>query len=723
MRVPTYKAQTRLTEQVGGRGMGVRYTADDFGAGVARAQGQLAQNIGDAALMVNQSRKIADEKQRIEDEKEERINVGLAKDKAVNEFLEESESARVEAEKLPIEEREAFYNKKIEGLRTGIQGRFDDEQDQIDIGNKIDRIALGKRIGIKDSIRVKKIEDSIAENAKTEKNYISDAINGQGAALEGTLSQLEELYGGMVKRGLMTAPDAEKRKAEVREKILFEREVNVANGINDPVKAQEFITRIEADERFDPTVRRRLAAMVSGILAGKESDLKAHKSQFTDDIASLNDVVSAGVPIPESDIESIMQAGFMLDEVTGDTKYSRDAQQIFEANENTKIFAQNTSIDAIDAVIKQAKDQARGEFVNIEERGYSAARVTQGEAFKAEMQSAYVKGNGLDFLQKVSPSDVQAFDFADFSGSLARRQTEMRNLNGKVGYDEFTNKPLYEQKFFTEEEAVRIGQLISNADPESLASYAVAFQQAGRNNPQIWEQIAGTGIDGQIFSMAGAIGRSGVAETIFKGRLMIKADPSVKPLPSDYLYEYEQIVDDTYMRPGTSGETNATVKNAVISYYVGSGGSKTEFDEELFQHSIDAVTGGIGTINGHKLELPPDVNEDLFQILIDEMTPDMLREKFAPNGFGHLNLSDERAIEKIQQGRIISLRSGRYGVVDAKSGLPLLDVLAEDGTKQPFEFKIDPKLQIYLKSKGVGIFLPASQKMYRNPMTGQRYSR
>ena len=716
MRVPTYKAQTRLTQQVGGRAMGVRYTADDFGAGVARAQGQLFQDIGDAALAVN-------EKQRRATEEEQRISNGLAKDKAINEFLEGSELAAEEAKNQPIESQESYYDEKIAELKTRLQGGFAEEVDRADVGIRFDRIAIGKRTNVRANANTARIEGRIAEKAKQENIYVNSAINAQGAELEGTINDLAEMYEGMVKDGLMTADDAARRQKEVQDKILFEREVNTANLINDPVKAQEFITRIEADERFDPTVRRRLAAMVSGVLAGKENTLKAHKSQFTDDIASLNDVVSAGVPIPEGDLEKIMETGRYLDKVTGDTKYSRDAQQIFEANENTKIFAQNTSIDAIDAVISQAEDAARGEFVSIEERGYAADRASQAKTFKAEMQSAYTEGNGLDFLQKVSPGDVQSFDFSDFSGSLARRQNEMRNLNGKVGYDSFTNKPLYEQKFFTKEEAVRIGQLISNADPESLASYAVAFQQAGRKNPQIWEQIAGTGIDGQIFSMAGAINRDGVAETIFKGNSMLKADSSLKPSINDYLPEYEDIVGDTYMRPGTSGETNATVKNAVIAHYIGSGGSRTEFDQSLFQHSIDAVTGGIGTINGKKLELPPEVSEELFQTLIDEMTPEMLREKFAPNGFDHLNLSDEGAIEKIQQGRIVTLKSGRYGVVDKGSGLPILDVVALDGTRQPFEFEIDPKLQIYLKSKGVGIFLPDSKKMYRNPMTGQRYSR
>lgn len=716
MRVPTYKAQTALTQQVGGRGMGVRYTAEEFGAGVARAQGQLFQDVGDAALAVN-------EKQRKAAEEEQRIAKGLAKDKALNEFLEGSALAAEEAKTQPIEEQEEYYDNKIGELKEKLQGRFAEEVDRADIGIRFDRIAIGKRTDVRGNANTARIEGRIAEKAKQENIYIDSAINGQGAELEGTLNDLAEMYEEMVKDGLMTKPDATKRQEEVKDKILFEREVNTANLINDPVKAQEFITRIEADERFDPTVRRRLAAMVSGVLAGKESTLKAHKSQFADDIASLNDVVSAGIPIPDGDLERIMTAGFMLDEATGDTKYSRDAQQIFEANENTKIFAQNTSIDAINAVISKAEDTARGTFVNIEERGYAAARATQGKAFKAEMQSAYMKGNGLDFLQKVSPSDVQPFDFSDFSGSLARRQAEMRNLNGKVGYDTFTNKPVYEQKFFTEEEAVRIGQLISNADPESLASYAVAFQQAGRKNPQIWQQIAGTGIDGQLFSMAGAINRNGVANTIFKGNSMLKADSSLKPLVNDYLYEYEQIVGDTYMRPGTSGETNATVKNAVVAHYVGSGGSRTEFDESLFQASIDAVTGGIGEINGFKVELPPEIDEDLFQTLIDEMTPEMLRENFAPDGFEHLNLTDEQAIEKIQNNRIVSVKSGIYGVVDPITGLPVLSTVMQDGRTEGLRMQIRPDLQAYLTSKGVGIFIVDSQKLYRNPLTGQRYAR
>ena len=138
MRVPTYKAQTRLTQQVGGRAMGVRYTADDFGAGVARAQGQLFQDIGDAALAVN-------EKQRRATEEEQRISNGLAKDKAINEFLEGSELAAEEAKNQPIENQESYYDEKIAELKTRLQGGFAEEVDRADVGIRFDRIAIGKR--------------------------------------------------------------------------------------------------------------------------------------------------------------------------------------------------------------------------------------------------------------------------------------------------------------------------------------------------------------------------------------------------------------------------------------------------------------------------------------------------------------------------------------------------------------------------------------------------
>lgn len=701
MRVPTYKAQTRLTQQVGGRGMGVRYTAEEFGAGVARAQGRLFQGVGDAALTINESRRIADEKQKIEDEKERRIDVGLAKDKAINEFLEESESARVEAETLPIEEREEFYNKKIEDLRTGIQGRFEDEQDQIDIGNKIDRIALGKRIGIKDNIRVRKIEDSITENAKTEKSFITDAINGEGAALEGTLAQLEELYDGMVKRGLMAAPDAEKRKAEVRDKILFEREVNIANGINDPVKAQEFITRIEADERFDPTVRRRLASMVSGVLAGKEVTLKAHKSQFTDDIQSLDAVIAAGEVIPEDQIEAMEEAGINLDTATGDVKYSRDVRQIKQKNENTKMFAANMSVDSIDAIINQTESQLKEGFQSIEERGYLADRLKGATQFKEKVVAAYQGGTGLDFVQKRNPEMVRPFDFADFSGSLARRQAEMRNLNGLVGYDSFTNKPIYEQNFFTKSEIIQLSQMLDGASSDEMRSISVSLQQAGRKYPQLFEQLAGAKGSADVFAMAGAIAmdRSEIdSEIIFKGLEIIGQDSSLAPSQSDYLSSFEDYVGDVYLQPALEGDNHATVKKAAIAHYVGSGGQKLNFDEGLFKESVKAVTGGIGNVNGYKVELPTEVDEELFQSIVDGMTPEMLK-KLEPRGFDAVNVGSNRAIQIIQSNRLVSIGNNRYGVVDPDTGLSVLQTVRADGTTEGLRITITPDLQDYLPSE------------------------
>lgn len=712
MKVPTYKAQTALTSEVGARPMRVRATAEAFGAAEARALGGLAQTIGSAAVSLN-------EKQRRAAEEEQRIAKGLKTDKALNEFLKESSLIAEEAKKQPVEKQEDYYDDQITILKERLENGFAKGPDRLDIGNRFERIALGKRIDVRGSANTLRIEARIAEKAEQEGIYIDSAINAEGAAFEAEIANLETMYQEMVRDRLMTAPDAAKRQEQVKDKILYEREVNIANSINDPEKARQFVERIEADERFDPTVRRRLASMVSGVLAGKESTLKAHKSEFSDNIASLDSVIKAGVPIPDGDIERIMQAGTMLDQATGDVKYSRDAQQIFEANENTKIFAQNASIDAIDAIIEQAEDAARGSFVNIEERGYAADRLIQARAFKAEMVTAYENGKGLDFLQKRNPDEVKQFDFADFSGSLARRQVDMSNVNGKVGYDPFTNKPLYQQNFFTEEEAIRVGQLISNADPEALASFAVAFQKVGMKHPQVWEQIASTGLDGQMFSLAGAIEKPTVAEHIFRGALIMKEDANMKPKTSDYVYEYEQVVGDVYLRPGTSGETNAAVKNAVVAHYVGSGGSREEFDDSLFQASIDAVTGGIGEINGFKVELPPEIDEDLFQTLIDEMTPEMLRENFAPDGFEHLNLTDEQAIAIIQNNRIVSVKSGIYGVVDPITGLPVLSTVMQNGRTEGLRMQIRPDLQAYLTSKGVQMVI--STDMLYSPFSGRQF--
>jgi len=244
------------------------------------------------------------------------------------------------------------------------------------------------------------------------------------------------------------------------------------------------------------------------------------------------------------------------------------------------------------------------------------------EAYLANMEQAFSKGEVLDFLDKTGAVDVQPFDTADVQGSTQRRIAELRAAQPYLIYDEALG-PSYEPNFFTETEAQAVVSYINQASPEQKASIAQAFQAASKEAPQVWEQIAKK--NGQLFAMAGAIGNIDTARVIFEGDALLRNKTAANPSREDYLPAFFDYVGNTYRRPGTSGEDEALVMNAALAHYAATRSDPTTFAVDEFVASIDAVTGGIGEYNDSKVELPKDVDQDMFEDIMDGFSPEMLR--------------------------------------------------------------------------------------------------
>jgi len=80
---------------------------------------------------------------------------------------------------------------------------------------------------------------------------------------------------------------------------------------------------------------------------------------------------------------------------------------------------------------------------------------------------------------------------------------------------------------------------------------------------------------------------------------------------------------------------------------------------------MEAVTGGIGEYNGFKLQLPRGVDQDKFDLWIDNFTPEMM-EVFAPDGL--LNMTVEQGIDLLKRSRVRSINNNTYDIVFNQTG-------------------------------------------------------
>jgi len=310
----------------------------------------------------------------------------------------------------------------------------------------------------------------------------------------------------------------------------------------------------------------------------------------------------------------------------------------------------------IDAQINQIEDMPTA-GLGVQEQLLRSETLDQARSYRDNMVAELEKGNGLDWLNSTGNVDVQAFDFTDVSGSIARRRTEIGRVNAFLARGE-TVPTRYEQNFFTESEIRNMKTYVDGATPQQKAELAFALAPAAEFAPQIWEQLDKNNT--RLFAVAGALGSPAVAEQVFMGQSMIDAKTVDRPTETEFMPVFQDYVGDVYRLQGAPGENEQIVMEAVLAHYAATRTDRVEFKESEFLRSMEAVTGGIGEVNGFKLELPRGVDQDRFETWIDRFSPEMI-EYFAPDGIA--GMTNEEAADLVRRSRIQSIGNNRYAVV------------------------------------------------------------
>jgi len=209
-------------------------------------------------------------------------------------------------------------------------------------------------------------------------------------------------------------------------------------------------------------------------------------------------------------------------------------------------------------------------------------------------------------------------------------------------------------------------------------------QLAGTLNsaPAVWGQISPK--NQQAFSMAGATGDNVLMSTVFNGQELLKEKLVTAAKPSEYLGVSQNFLGDVY---GT--QDKSAILEAAKAHYASTAGNVDVFNTDAWKKSLAAVTGGIGEVNGNKVELPRGVDEDTFEDFIDGFSGLQVEQLGGVLGF-----TDNQAANVIQNGKIKSVGANKYIVMSNESqalfkadGEPLIIEFTAESQAQQEAFK------------------------------------
>ena len=193
------------------------------------------------------------------------------------------------------------------------------------------------------------------------------------------------------------------------------------------------------------------------------------------------------------------------------------------------------------------------------------------------------------------------------------------------------------------------------------AAFAIGFD----DSPSTYQQLDKA--NAPIFAMVSQRGELDVAENVFRGQELLSTKQFTMP-------EDSKIMPSLVKAIGAPGELypiddRATMIKAIKYHYASIADNDGALDSSAMEKSVLAVTGGIATINGGKIELAKNVSEDDVDDFINNMQPQMLED---------LDLMLPIPIDDIRDGRLVSIGPGQYhlfadkALQKNKSGEPLI---------------------------------------------------
>jgi hypothetical protein len=264
------------------------------------------------------------------------------------------------------------------------------------------------------------------------------------------------------------------------------------------------------------------------------------------------------------------------------------------------------------------------------------------------------KDDGMTLALKQGRIDPAPITEGDISERNAQAEELTRLYGTRVGP-------------YMESEIEGLVATMDEMTPSEKADLAITLDDNERTYQQLDKKNA------SMFAMMSAKKDKDLAKAVFLGEEMIKTGQFKLPSKGDYspdINDYLGEVGEVYQV-----EDRATVIKAALNYYATLG--EEQYDDAAMEKALDAITGGIGEINGRKVELPESVGEDDLEDFFDDIQPETLEE------FG--GLLHPFPMDDIRDGNLVSVGKNRYQ-------LEINGMRQYNKDREPFEIEITPEL-------------------------------
>jgi len=314
------------------------------------------------------------------------------------------------------------------------------------------------------------------------------------------------------------------------------------------------------------------------------------------------------------------------------------------------------------AVLESTINQMRDEGISTE---FEAQMVDEAETILSNMEtkasrdpiSAYIEYAGVD-----APAALQLGSTEEMQKSIKERVEIANEAADFFGVD---------RKYLTDAEADQLASYVRRLNPTEKAQVALGLSAMPA---EVWSQIADK--EEGVFAAVSAIGDATIAENVFEGQALIRDKLVEMPSTSEQAGVVNDVLGDVY------GEADRRdIVSAARAYYAATVEDRAFYDESTFKDALQKITGGVAEINGFKVQLPRDMEEDEFDRLISNFTPKMV-ERFG----GLQGMSNEEGAELIRDLALQSDGNNVYFPLQAGQ-----TILNNDG--QPFRIVVDDRLR------------------------------
>ncbi|MDG1997041.1 MAG: hypothetical protein P8J14_11140 [Emcibacteraceae bacterium] len=518
------------------------------------------------------------------------------------------------------------FNEKAEGYAAGVMATVDPAARQ-QVKQFIDGQVSNSRSRVHRATIKKNKANAIAESNEAITSFGNEAAslaregNSEGAA-EAALQSFA-VIDGLVESGDLMADKA----ANVKREINREMTEQVSRKKFDDLLSTKGVDEAQAelDKIRGKNPKGWTPDEWQTYTNSQQTDINRQKAK----IGARSQAVSKEAAKALKQYETAVSLGFEVDpqeqirvkELVAGT----DNQEVFDRINKTAAFSVLSSSERTE----QLNDLETGQLDDVAD--FTAALKANNEINVAASKDGYSLGVKQGLIEDITfnPSDPL---------TLALKADQAETLSTHYGVQV---SPLSDGE---------ANSLSANID---LMTVAEKVQLAGTLNeaPAVWNQISPK--NQQAFSMAGATGDNVLMTTVFQGQELIKNKLVSAPKAADYLSISDDFLSDVY-----GIQDKSAIIEAAKAHYAATAGNVDVFDADAFEDSLSAVTGGIGEVNGSKVELPRGVDEDSFEDFINEFSG----AQVAGLG-GVIGFDDNQAANAIQNGKIKSIGANKYIVM------------------------------------------------------------